>query len=643
MANQLCFSCFKMKGEFNVCPHCGYVDEAAELTIQLAPGTVLLDRYIIGMVVGLGGFGITYKAFDTTLNIIIAVKEFYPSGLVHRAGDDLKVSVFSGQRRYEYNKYLKRFLDEARNLAIFSKEKDIVNVYDYFEENDTAYIIMEFLQGILLKDRLQQEPKLSLAEAKSYMISILEALEKIHLKGIIHKDISPDNIYLLTDNTVKIFDFGAAKLQDDNSEARNETIVKPGYTPPEQYYDGPQGAYSDVYAAGAVFYEMITGVRPIESTDRMADVELLYPSAYHQRISKELEEHIMKAIAVEPEQRFATATQFKQALGKSKKISFFNTVRKNKLRRWRPWFGVAAVCAAAAIFLVMRSMAAERNYLNPNPIKSTEITVWLVERGDTQKVTQMLTNSLAKRTDAVNLKVEFIPERNYQERLEKALIEDTMPDLFCTDYLVSDIKKVCADLFKMTSVMDHADYVFENDPEKSCYELPLTWQVGLLYKNTAKKENQKLFYGDDPEVFTQMGDPSTEVSTVVGDLSILKEVRTATVEKLPPVNYSVEVYLDGQKPIGCYSDYYGISAASSKNDLRASMQVLYLLLGTQLQDYFCVAQDYALPVNREVLTEFQKFKATTYLSFLTEYEPENIVFLEERDICNAIRGGDIND
>ena len=214
MANKICLQCFKVKGEFEVCPHCGYLENTkAEQAYQLAPGTVLRGRYIIGVSIGFGGFGITYKAYDTLLSLVVAIKEFYPAGLVNRGEGEVKVGVFSGEKEEDFRRQLERFLEEARNLAIFSKEKDIINVFDYFEENQTAYIIMEYVDAPLLKTVLKEKGRFFEEEARTYMLALLDALEKIHYHGIIHKDISPDNIFLTGPDSVKVFDFGAAKFQ----------------------------------------------------------------------------------------------------------------------------------------------------------------------------------------------------------------------------------------------------------------------------------------------------------------------------------------------------------------------------------------------------------------------------------------------
>ena len=255
-----------------MCPYCGYKkDTKRQQAYQLIPGTILHKRYIIGVSIGIGGFGITYSAYDTKLHFKVAVKEFYPAGLVNRAGGERKVGVFSGTKEKEFKRQHDRFLEEARNMALFSKDKDIVNVYDFFEENDTAYIIMEHVDAPLLKDRLKKG-RISEEEACGYMQALLQALDKVHRQGIIHKDISSDNIFLTGADSIKLFDFGAAKFQGTETERTISIVVKSGYTPPEQYSsESEQGVYMDIYAAGAVFYEMVTGKKPTDALDRIVE------------------------------------------------------------------------------------------------------------------------------------------------------------------------------------------------------------------------------------------------------------------------------------------------------------------------------------------------------------------------------------
>lgn len=331
MANQLCLQCFKLKGDYEVCPYCGY-DETTQprAGYQLPAGTVLHGRYITGVSIGIGGFGITYKAFDTVLGIIVAIKEFYPAGLVSRGEKETKVGIFSGEKENEFKCQLARFLEEARNLAMFSREKDIVNVYDYFEENQTAYIIMEYVDAPLLKERLK-EGRLSQEEATGCILALLEALAKLHARGILHRDVSPDNLFLTGEGIVKLFDFGAAKLE--GTEPMSTAVVKAGYTPPEQYTaNSGQSPALDVYAAGAVLYEMLTGIKPLDAPERALKDELKTPRELGVPVEDWLERILFKAMAMEPAKRFATAEAFHDAI-LSKKTGF---LQKGFLRKLWP-------------------------------------------------------------------------------------------------------------------------------------------------------------------------------------------------------------------------------------------------------------------------------------------------------------------
>ena len=267
--NGLCLNCFSYRGEYEVCPHCGNVAGAlASEPYLLSPGTVLRGRYIIGAVLGVGGFGVTYKSWDAKLECVVAVKEFYPSGLVNRIPGETLVTTFSGVKQAQFASSLSRFLSEARNLAKFMDSRHIVNVFDSFEENGTAYIVMELLDGRTLKLHLSDRGgALSEYEALSIAEAVLEALCSIHEKGIIHRDISPDNIMILNDGRVKVLDFGAARFSGADSDRFTQSaVVKLGYAPPEQYRSNlRQGVWTDIYAVGATLYKMLTGITPEES------------------------------------------------------------------------------------------------------------------------------------------------------------------------------------------------------------------------------------------------------------------------------------------------------------------------------------------------------------------------------------------
>lgn len=329
MSRPLCLNCFRIKGNYDMCPYCGYVeDEPPKEVFQLKPGTILQERYIIGESIGYGGFGITYKAYDTILSIIVAVKEFFPAGLVNRAEGEIKVGIFSGNKATEYEKLKNRFIEEARNLALFAKEKDIVNVFDYFEANGTAYIIMEYVDRPIMKQVMKETGKLQEEQAVHYICAVLKAVQKIHNQGIIHKDVSPDNIFLISEDQIKIFDFGAAKLKNGEIEKNMSIVVKAGYAPPEQYRsNSKQDARMDIYAAGAVLYQLLTGEKPMEALDRCEKDELRSPIKLGVKCSEHVDKAVMKAMALNPDDRYATAEEFCTALQMPEK----------KKKGWRWW------------------------------------------------------------------------------------------------------------------------------------------------------------------------------------------------------------------------------------------------------------------------------------------------------------------
>lgn len=378
MAHKICFQCFKRKDGQEVCPHCGYAEhDGVRQAYQLVPGTVLRKRYVIGVSIGIGGFGITYKAFDVTLGMIVAVKEFYPAGLVNRGGGERKVGIFSGEKELEFQKQLERFLQEARNMALFSKERDIVNVFDYFEDNQTAYIIMEYVEAPLLKDMLKKR-RFSVEEASGYMFALLDALEKVHRHSIIHKDISPDNIFLTGEDTIKLFDFGAARLQ--GTERTEAVVVKAGYTPPEQYTsEDVQDFTTDIYAAGAVFYEMVTGEKPMDSRDRVMRDEIKRLEECGVQADEYLERIIFKAMALEPGLRFQNTRQFKSALASRKKVRIpqEEIIRNRRIRRVLTAGLLVVILVTGTIVGLNLTVFSGRGRIDVRQVKETDLSVWL--------------------------------------------------------------------------------------------------------------------------------------------------------------------------------------------------------------------------------------------------------------------------
>ncbi len=304
-----CIGCMEEHTGKGVCPHCGFDAGTYEAAFyHLLPGTVLNGKYVLGKVLGEGGFGISYLGWDLNLECKVAIKEYYPASYVTRqAAYAPTVSVLNGNRLEFYQKGLDKFVEEAKSLAKFSRLPGIVLVRDYFQENGTAYIVMEFAEGMTLKSLLEKNGGRLPAELVFQMMRpVMESLKEVHKKGLIHRDISPDNMMVDEKGQVKLLDFGAARNYLSGEEKSLSVILKPGYTPEEQYRSrGEQGPWTDVYALCATIYRAVTGEIPLESLDRMSGDDLKPPSALGVSISLQQEAALMKGLAIYKKDRFA--------------------------------------------------------------------------------------------------------------------------------------------------------------------------------------------------------------------------------------------------------------------------------------------------------------------------------------------------
>ncbi|MBR0208922.1 MAG: protein kinase [Oscillospiraceae bacterium] len=296
------------------CPFCGASLLPKTPTHHLRPGTILSGEYLVGEALGQGGFGITYIGRDLGLDRIVAIKEFYPIGLSNRNNDVTSCVAVTLDEDKAYEAMKKRFLDEARVLAKFGGLGGVVNVMRYFAENNTAYFVMEYLRGTDLRQVVKERGPLSGEELFPLLRPVMQALEMIHAEGVIHRDISPDNLLLQSDGTLKLLDFGAARQLEGNKSLSVE--LKHGYAPVEQYSGGGQGPWTDVYALCATIYFCLTGVKPPQSVLRAmdGDEEMKAPSALGAKLEPRQEAAILRGLAVRKSARFQSMKELEDAL-----------------------------------------------------------------------------------------------------------------------------------------------------------------------------------------------------------------------------------------------------------------------------------------------------------------------------------------
>ncbi len=305
--NNICLGCMKEKPQPNmICPYCGY-NFAPNEKHQLPVNIILNNTYLVGKCLGDGGFGITYIGYDMNLYKKVAIKEFYLKGYCNRGDNGFDVISEDEKKGVIFNREKARFVEEGRILAQIDEQPGVVKVMSYFEQNNTAYIVMEFLEGTSLKSYVKQQGgKLEVGEALGIIQPVVKALAGIHEKGVVHRDISPDNIMITNSGKVKLIDFGAAKTKEDDMSANK--VYKKSYSPLEQQSrEGVIGTYSDIYALCASIYEIITGVK-VQNARERAEMDMVKsPSELGVNVTPIQDAAIMNGLAINIEDRIKNA------------------------------------------------------------------------------------------------------------------------------------------------------------------------------------------------------------------------------------------------------------------------------------------------------------------------------------------------
>lgn len=620
-----CYNCMK-EYEFRTayCPYCGYrFAQGADDLYYLKPGMSLGNgRYMVGVAINAGGFGIVYKAWDQTLNKMVAIKEHYPSSIVTRTAGTYEVRAYSEKNRQEFEQGKERFLNEARKIARFAEHPNIVDVYDFFEENNTAYMVMEYMDGMTLKSYIQEQGgKIRAEMAVGVSVAVLDALKEVHKEKIIHRDINPNNIFICKNGVVKLFDFGAARFTDTDMS----TVLTPHYAPPEQYSTkGVQGPWTDIYAVGATLYYALTGIKPEESTDRLRKDEVIPPYKIDSSVSKELSNAVMRAMALKRELRFKNAAQFQDALLNKRKV--LDTEQELKRRRRIRFLQIGTVfvvlgVAAGSCWYVFRERR-EQAVLNP-----TSVEIWVkADENDTEESTEerflAMAEDFCNQYPQVTLDINVVSYETYEEMINQAAKEGTLPDLFDSTDLDQEYLDQLAALDQVWELVpDRSQYYILEDYESLFPEekqIPLCMQIPVTYIMDGEISNDLSVRMEDKMLFEKMEliQPSDEVFTGAsalqnflqgkvyeyysdtGDYQILTEKIPAQFEtEIPDPQKVPELIL---RPDHLWS----VSEAAGSDEKKAAQRLLSFMLADRAQNILGVRYLEGVPVSKAMCDVF---------------------------------------
>ena len=318
--SKVCMRCMNpLDDGTGICGFCGSNStDVKNKAHQLECGSILAGTYLVGHALGQGGFGITYLGFDLNLNIRVAIKEYYPEGCVTRdIGTKTLVVTLAEEKADLFEAGKTKFMKEAKMLANFSGDQGIVNVRNFFHENGTAYIVMDYIEGETLKQYADRRGgKIPADELLKKFKPLFASIIRIHEVNLLHRDISPDNIMLRPDGTLTLLDFGAARQMSTMGEHSNTINVKHGFAPEEQYRTrGEQGPWTDVYALCATIYRLATGITPPNALDRaMEEAKLVPPNQLGAAFTQRQEDALLHGLMIRMADRTKDAHQLFEEL-----------------------------------------------------------------------------------------------------------------------------------------------------------------------------------------------------------------------------------------------------------------------------------------------------------------------------------------
>ncbi len=685
----ICGNCFKeFDEELGVCPYCGQIVKETE-SYFLKPGTILDSHYIIGNVIGHGGFGITYKAYDKTLDLVVAIKENFPQDFVAREPDSSQVYLYNTHVINEYQHVTQNFLNEARSVAMLKESKNIVRVLNYFEENNTAYMVMEYLKGVTLNQVLKtysDEHKLfPIDTALQIASAICDALSVVHAGGIIHRDVKPGNIFLCEDETIKLIDFGASRISNEDEALNRTKVLTLAYAPPEQHSQrSKQAAYTDIYALGAVLYQMLTGRKLSSALDRLEHEDTVDPHTIRGEISERLSNVVMRAIALKPELRFKSAEEFKQALMTDKQVrSVEAEIHMRALKR----MVISIVVVCLLVLSIYGGFVFYKNQAKVFTVYKTSINVAVpIPSGETKKDYQKeferyMLKDFKKEYKQVKVHMSYVAKKDYHDYLVKALASKNAPDLFDSSCLSKKDMDQCGELSYTESVTKKSySYYFLSKVMGDSYtkRMPTLFTMPVIYENfesdvgnastissLKQLKNQylidrsdlatyELAFNSDAKVTDLNQYKNTFIKTVsplYQKYSYTKDEDTNISKQFKNDESDLHYYLTDSDHIdsisaqyhfcrinsdhlyGKFTHFYSISKNSSDNQKRASSRLMLSFLGATPQNYLSVIKSEGLPLNKDVMDHKKQYllRSSTCEFINLKRNTENLNFLHDFD------------
>lgn len=605
-----CYHCMTQLEDkkLNTCPNCGKSLTPESLQPRyLKPGTVLKGRFVVGYPLGAGGFGNTYIGWDQVLLRKVAIKEFYPEQYSGRTMNGVSVSVANKELEPRFQYGLHQFLEEARSVAALQDIKGVVKISNFFEENSTGYIIMEYLEGMDVKTILKKSGnKKDYEWSRRVILTVLHTLREIHKRGVIHRDISPDNIFVTSEGVIKLIDFGAAKHASATESMSADVVLKPGYAPLEQYSrDAKQGPYTDLYAVAALFYRMIVGQKPMPASERIDEDPLIPPSEMGIEIPEQAEMGMMVCLNVKPEYRLQSADDFMETLDGKDFVPIYEPEwilpadygKKSMKSRFAALpMGMKALICVAVLAVAGGAVAGgmaltkteEQKSVAENAIRMQDLSGKKKENVD-----KILLESGVKNLNDVKIKYEY--------KLDSANKDTIIDQSLETGAAIEKGQEITITLsggdevytipdFSKMNKNEICDYFKGNGFNIALYDNPYD-KKGKVIKQTAIETARK----GQVAIKTVFADKSKKAGT------ILKQSEDAGKDVSPSDNVTVEVAIGGQKKdfIKTLPKLTGCSMLEAKNRLKKAGLSGVVKLKEGSEEYSSIAKGTTLTQSKK--------------------------------------------